>query len=300
MKREPRIKGIIPPILTPFFEDESVNYDEVRNQVNRMIDAGVHGLFPFGTNGEAYALSNDEKIEILKVVVDETKGRVPVYAGTGCITTRDTVELSKRAEEAGADILSVVSPYFAAISQKELYDHYKTVAEAVKIPIVLYNIPMRTGCNIDPETVAALADIPNVVGAKDSSGNWDNLKAYIDLTKDKAFSVLSGNDGLILKALQNGGVGGIAGCANVYPKNMVAIYENFVKGDMEAAQKAQDNIALFRTCFKYGNPNTVTKTAAAMLGNPVGKCRRPFCSLTEEGMKVLADVLEQNKANGMC
>ena len=106
-KREIRIKGIIPPILTPFYEDESVNYEELRNQVNRMIEAGVHGLFPFGTNGEAYALSNDEKIEILKVVVDEAKGRVPVYAGTGCITTKDTIELSLRAKEAGADILSI-------------------------------------------------------------------------------------------------------------------------------------------------------------------------------------------------
>lgn len=300
MKREPRIKGIIPPILTPMYEDEKVNYEELRNQVNRMIDAGAHGLFPFGTNGEAYALSNEEKMEILKAVVDEVKGRVPVYAGTGCITTKDTIELSVRAKEAGADILSIVSPYFAAISQNELYDHYKAVAEAVDLPIVLYNIPMRTGCNINPETVSALADIPNIVGAKDSSGKWENLSAYIELTKEKGFSVLSGNDGLILQALQNGAVGGIAGCANVYPKNMVAIYENFVKGDMEAAQKAQDAIAPFRACFKYGNPNTITKTATGLLGYPVGKCRRPFCSLPQEGMEALKEVLELNKTKGMC
>lgn len=300
MKREPRIKGIIPPILTPMYEDERVNYEELRNQVNRMIDAGAHGLFPFGTNGEAYALSNEEKMEILKAVVDEVKGRVPVYAGTGCITTKDTIELSVRAKEAGADILSIVSPYFAAISQNELYDHYKAVAEAVDLPIVLYNIPMRTGCNINPETVSALADIPNIVGAKDSSGKWENLSAYIELTKEKGFSVLSGNDGLILQALQNGAVGGIAGCANVYPKNMVAIYENFVKGDMEAAQKAQDAIAPFRACFKYGNPNTITKTATGLLGYPVGKCRRPFCSLPQEGMEALKEVLELNKTKGMC
>lgn len=300
MKREPRIKGIIPPILTPMYEDERVNYEELRNQVNRMIDAGAHGLFPFGTNGEAYALSNEEKMEILKAVVDEVKGRVPVYAGTGCITTKDTIELSVRAKEAGADILSIVSPYFAAISQNELYNHYKAVAEAVDLPIVLYNIPMRTGCNINPETVSALADIPNIVGAKDSSGKWENLSAYIELTKEKGFSVLSGNDGLILQALQNGAVGGIAGCANVYPKNMVAIYENFVKGDMEAAQKAQDAIAPFRACFKYGNPNTITKTATGLLGYPVGKCRRPFCSLPQEGMEALKEVLELNKTKGMC
>ena len=113
--------------------------------------------------------------------------------GTGCITTKETVEMSKRAEALGADILSVITPYFAAVSQDELYEHYKTVAEAVKIPIVLYNIPARTGCSIAPETVAKLAEIDNIVGAKDSSGNWDNLKAYIELTRDKDFAVISGN-----------------------------------------------------------------------------------------------------------
>lgn len=298
-KREIRIKGIIPPILTPFYEDESVNYEELRNQVNRMIEAGVHGLFPFGTNGEAYALSNDEKIEILKVVVDEAKGRVPVYAGTGCITTKDTIELSLRAKEAGADILSIITPYFAAISQNELYAHYKEVAEAVDLPIVLYNIPMRTGCNIEPETVEQLAEIPNIVGAKDSSGKWENLSAYIEISKNTGLSILSGNDGLILKALQAGAVGGIAGCANVYPYNMVAIYDCFVKGDLEGAQRAQDAIGVYRSCFKYGNPNTITKIAAGLLGYPVGNCRKPFCTLPEEGMQALKEVLEINRKNGM-
>lgn len=205
------------------------------------------------------------KEKILKVAVDQIKGRVPVYAGTGCITTKETVEMSKRAEALGADILSVITPYFAAVSQDELYEHYKTVAEAVKIPIVLYNIPARTGCSIAPETVAKLAEIDNIVGAKDSSGNWDNLKAYIELTRDKDFAVISGNDSLILSALKEGGVGGIAGCANVYPHNMVAIYEKFKAGDLEGAQAAQDAIASFRACFKYGNPNTIVKTAVGLL-----------------------------------
>ena len=211
---------------------------------------------------------------------------MPVYAGTGCVTTKDTVELSIRAQQAGADILSVITPSFAAVSQSELYHHYKEVAEAVDLPIVLYNIPMRTGCNIEPETVAALADIPNIVGVKDSSGKWENLAAYIELTREKEFVVLSGNDGLIFRALKAGAVGAIAGCANVYPKNMVAIYENYIKGDLEAAQKAQDAIAPFRECFKYGNPNTITKLSVKLLGYPVGKCRRPFCSIPEEAFRL--------------
>ena len=279
MSRYDMIKGIIPPIITPMNEDESFNEAEFRNQIERQIEGGVHGIFCYGTNGECYALNTQEKEKILKVAVDQIKGRVPVYAGTGCITTKETVEMSKRAEALGADILSVITPYFAAVSQDELYEHYKTVAEAVKIPIVLYNIPARTGCSIAPETVAKLAEIDNIVGAKDSSGNWDNLKAYIELTRDKDFAVISGNDSLILSALKEGGVGGIAGCANVYPHNMVAIYEKFKAGDLEGAQAAQDAIASFRACFKYGNPNTIVKTAVGLLGYPVGKCRKPFYSI---------------------
>ena len=299
MSRYDMIKGLIPPIITPMNEDESFNEAEFRNQIERQIEGGVHGIFCYGTNGECYALNTQEKEKILKVAVDQIKGRVPVYAGTGCITTKETVEMSKRAEALGADILSVITPYFAAVSQDELYEHYKTVAEAVKIPIVLYNIPARTGCSIAPETVAKLAEIDNIVGAKDSSGNWDNLKAYIELTRDKDFAVISGNDSLILSALKEGGVGGIAGCANVYPHNMVAIYEKFKAGDLEGAQAAQDAIASFRACFKYGNPNTIVKTAVGLLGYPVGKCRKPFYSMSEEGVAALKAVLEENKRNGM-
>ena len=296
------IKGIIPPILTPMNADETINESELRHQVNRMIDAGVSGVFALGTNGEAYALSHKEKVQVLKVVVDETKHRVPVYAGTGCPTTKETITLSKEAEEIGADVLSVIVPYFAAASQDELYAHYKAVAESVKIPVVLYNIPARTGNALAPATVARLAkDIPNVMGAKDSSGNFDNMKQYIELTTNigKDFSVLSGNDSLILPALFFGGKGGIAGCANVFPRTMVEIYEAFTAGDYERAKKVQDSIRIFRNCFKYGNPNTIVKMAAGLLGDPVGPCRRPFSSITPEGLEALKKTLEICKANGM-
>lgn len=298
----PEIKGIIPPILTPMNDDESINEAELRNQVNRMIDAGVSGVFALGTNGEAYALSHKEKVQVMKIVVDETKGRVPVYAGTGCPTTKETITLSKEAEEIGADILSVIVPYFAAASQDELYAHYTAVAGSVKIPVVLYNIPARTGNALAPATVARLAkDSPNILGAKDSSGNFDNMKQYIELTTDigKEFSVLSGNDSLILPAMMFGGKGGIAGCANVFPRTMVEIYEAFTVGDIERAKKVQDSIRIFRNCFKYGNPNTIVKMAAGLLGYNVGPCRRPFSSITPEGLDALKKTLEQCKANGL-
>lgn len=301
MKNVP-IKGIIPPILTPMNADESINEQELRNQVNRMVGAGVHGVFPFGTNGEAYALSFAEKERVLEIVVEETRGRVPVYAGSGCVTTGETVRLSKRAEALGADVLSVITPSFAAASQEELYAHYMEVAAAVDLPIVLYNIPARTGNALAPATVARLAkDAPNIVGAKDSSGNFDNMKQYVELTAglDKEFSVLSGNDSLILPILLFGGRGGVAGCANVFPHTMVEIYEAWAAGDLERAKRVQDSIRIFRSCFKYGNPNTIIKIAAGLLGNPVGDCRRPFCKLSGEGMEQLKKTLEICKANGL-
>ena len=298
------IKGIIPPVVTPMNpEDESVNISELRNQVERQIAAGVHGIFPFGTNGEAYILSMEEKEEILEAVVDQVKGRIPVYAGTGCISTRDTVYLSKRAQQLGADALSIITPSFAAASQKELYDHYVEVAKHVDIPIILYNIPARTGNKLLPETVAKLAkDVDVIMGAKDSSGDLDNLMAYISQTRDigKDFAVLAGNDGNILKCLQAGGAGGVAGRANLWPKTIASIYDHFVAGELEEAQKAQDAVATLQRVFKFGNPNTIIKKGTALLGYPVGDCRRPFNYLCDEGMEELKKVLEEAKAAGLC
>lgn len=297
------IKGIIPPIITPMNDDESINVAELRAQVNRQIEGGVHAIFCFGTNGEGYILNGKEKELVLRTVIEETNGRVPVYAGTGCISTKETIEQSKMAQSLGADVLSIITPSFAAASQNELYEHYKAVAEAVDMPIVLYNIPARTGNALAPATVAKLAQIDNIVGAKDSSGNFTNILAYIDAGKSKkngTFSTLSGNDQLIVWNLLAGGTGGIAGCANVYPHVMASIYNLFMEGKIEEAKAANASIASFRACFKYGNPNTIVKTAVAMLGYNVGKCRAPFNQVPEEGVKALEKVLKENAEKGMC
>ena len=221
------------------------------------------------------------------------------YAGTGCPGTKATIALSLKAKELGADVLSIISPYFAAISQKEIFEHYKAIAEAVDLPIVMYNMPARTGNNIDPDTAAELAKIPNIAGIKDSSGNWDNLKGYIEATKGMDFSVLSGNDSLILPALKEGGAGGITAVANIYPETMVSIYRRFLAGDIAGAEEAQNSIANIRACFKFGNPNTVTKKATNLNGNPVGPCRAPFCYLSDEAVAEIARTLEADRAKGM-
>lgn len=298
------IKGIIVPILTPMNNDEAqtVNHEELRKQVDRLIEGGVDGIFPFGTNGEGYILSMKEKEEVLETVIDQVHGRVPVIAGSGCISTYDTIQMSKRAEQLGADVLSIITPSFAVASQHELYEHYKEVAKHVDLPIVLYNIPPRTGNKLLPETVRALCkDVDNIVGAKDSSGDIDNLKAYIRETQDlnKKVYILAGNDGAILTCLKEGGVGGIAGRANIYPKTISSIYDKFVAGDLEGAQAAQDAVTSIQRVFKFGNPNTVIKKAVAMLGYPVGDNRRPFNYLSDEGVAELKAVLAENAAKGL-
>jgi 4-hydroxy-tetrahydrodipicolinate synthase len=271
-------EGIVTPIVTPMGDDERINETELRRQVNRLIASGVSGLFALGTNGEVYALSEAEKLQVLEIVVDETKKRVPVYAGTGCIGTRETIALSKTAAAAGADALSIVSPYFVAVSQEDLFRHYSAVAEAVDLPIVLYNMPARTGNNIDYTTVRRLAGHANIVGIKDSSGSFDNTLRYIEDT-DPRLSVLAGNDSLILWTLLAGGSGAIAGWSNVYPELIVSIYTLWKEGRIKEANERQISIRPLRDVMRLGNPNSVVKRAMNLLGHPVGPAREPASGL---------------------
>ena len=266
------VQGIITPILTPMYEDESINFEELRNQVERLIGAGVSGLFCFGTNGESYILSEEEKYAVLEAVIHQTAGRVPVYAGTGCPGTRDTIRMSRKAKELGADVLSIICPYFAAANQTEIYNHFAAVAKAVDLPIVIYNIPPRTGNKVAPETVGRLAwDFANIVGVKDSSGDFLNMQQYLEATRFREdFSVLSGNDALIFDNLVNGGAGAIAGCSNIYPKTICSIVELFKKGELAKALEVQRSLIPLRSTFKYGNPNTMINCATKLLGYPVG------------------------------
>lgn len=287
-----KIQGIIPACVTPMFEDGSVNEQEVRRQVNRQIEAGAHGVFCLGTNGEAYILSREEKERIIRIFVEETKGRVPVYAGTGCVGTAETIALSQKAQELGVDALSIISPSFAAISQGELYDHYASIAQSVDLPILIYNMPARTGNNVDYGTVEKLTRFKTIAGVKDSSGNFDNLLRYIEATDPAHFSVLSGNDSLILWTLMAGGKGGITGVANILPEIMVSIYDLWVKGDFEGAKKAQDSIRPMRDCFKFGNPNTIVKRATNLVGQAVGPNRKPFCAVSQQAEQAILATLK--------
>ncbi len=287
-------KGIITAMATPFFEDESLNSGELRRQVERHISAGMDGIFCLGTNGESYALDFHEKVEVIRIVVEQAAGRIPIYAGTGCITTKETIKLTQKARELGADCASIICPYFAASTQNGLYNHYAQVAQSVDIPILIYNMPARTGINMEYATAARLSEIPNIIGIKDSSGNFDNMLRYIEETDDN-FAVLSGNDSLILWCLMAGGTGGISGIANIFPEIMESIYTYWKNGDFINSKKSQDSIRLIRDCLKHGNPNSIVKRAAYFAGQDLGPARAPFNIKDEKIDEILKNTVEMYK-----
>ena len=267
--------GVLPAMVTPMHEDGRINEEELRAQVRRHQQSGVHGIFCLGTNGEFYAMDEAEKIRVMEIVVDENAHRLPICAGVGCVTTAQTVRLAERAQQIGVDALSVITPYFGQVSQPALIAHYRAVARSVDLPVILYNIPARTGVSIAYQTVETLAAISNIVGIKDSSGNFDNTLRYLECT-GRTWNVLAGNDSLILSTLMAGGTGAIAATANLFPRRVSQIYEQFRAGNLQKATEIQDGLRAIRDCFQLGNPNTVIKHAANLLGHPVGPVRAPF------------------------
>lgn len=285
------LKGIVPALLTPFTNKQELNEPATRQLVNHLIDSGVHGIFALGTNGEFFALSNEEKVKVAQIVIGETNGRVPVIVGTGGNSTKEVIELSKRMEEIGADFLSVVTPYYEPPSQNELITHYQLIAESTSLPILLYNMPSRTGISLTPSTVAELSRISNIVGIKDSSGNFDLILQYIEETGSD-FTVLSGSDSLILWTLMAGGDGAVAATANMFPELVTSIYENWKHGDFEKAKRAQQKLRAIRNASKMATTPSVFKKAVELLGIPVGPPRFPVSELSESSTQVLKEVLK--------
>ena len=286
------IKGIIPAMVTPLDDQEELDEAALRHLVNYLIERGVHGLFPVGSQGEFYAFSPEEKKRVWEIVVEEASGRVPVCAGTGAITTRQVIELNKIAEKAGVNAVSVLTPFFIHPTEAELYDHYAAIAEATSLPILLYNNPGRTGVNFSASFVARLGEHPNIAGIKDSSGD---LTLTIEMVRqtDDDFTVLMGRDSLIFAGLQHGIKGAIAATANVAPALVVEIYEAFQEGDLARALAAQEKLLPLRTAFGLGTFPVVVKDAMNMIGVPAGPARRPLRSLTGEARDKLRYVLEQ-------
>ena len=285
------IKGIIPAMVTPLKKDESLDEEGLREVINYLIEGGVHGVFCCGSQGEIYSLTDEERKRVIEITVDETNGRVPVYAGTGEVTTEKAIHLTKYAKDVGADAASIITPYFIRPSSAELYAHYKRIAEAVDIPIILYNNLGRTHVRLDASTVSRLAEIDNIVGIKDSSGDLTLTAEYIRLTPDD-FAVIAGRDSLILATLLYGGKAAIAATANVAPKLVVEIYESFIKGDIKKAREAQFKLLPLRLAFSLGTFPVVVKEAMTLIGKPSGPAKSPVGAMSEENREKLRSVLK--------
>lgn len=285
------VRGIIPAMVTPLKHDESLDEDGLRNLVDYLLEAGVHGLFCCGSQGEIYALRDEERRRVAEVTVDQANGRVPIYVGAGEVTTEKVISLTRDAKDAGADAVSIGTPYFIKPSASELYAHYKRVAETVDIPIVLYNNPGRTGVNLDASTVNRLAEIDNIRGIKDSSGDLSLTAEYIRQAPED-FAVIAGRDSLILATLLYGGKGAIAATANVAPKLVVEVYESFINNDLEAAKKAQFRLLPLRMAFELGTFPAVIKEAMTLIGRPSGPAKSPVGPLSNENREKLRSILK--------
>ena len=284
--------GIIPAVITPITAEGKFNAKPMRKLVNHLISGGVHGLFIVGTTGEFYGLTADEKREVFQVVMDETKGRVPVYAGTNGITTRESIALTRIAEECKIDAVSVLTPMFISPSQEQLITHYQAIAASTSLPVLLYNNPPKTGVNLAPATVAKLAEVPNIVSIKDSSGDLTITAEYIRLTRDRDdFTVLMGRDTLIYGALCYGATGSIAACANVAPRLCADIYDKFMAGDLKGSLEAQFTLAPLRIAFTIGTFPAVIKESLEMLGIEAGPCMEPVGPMTPAEREKLRKVL---------
>lgn len=286
------VKGIIAAMVTPFDENLKIHEAAAKALIDRLIGAGVNGIFILGTNGEFHVLSQVEKLHFARIVVEHVRGRVPVYAGTGGNSTSEVVFLSKKMEKLGVDALSVITPYFVPPTQQELIHHYRTVADSVKTPLVLYNIPKNTGVNLEPASVRELSRIGNIIGIKDSSGKLENIEGYLEAAKGEEFAVLSGSDSLILKALKAGASGAIAATANLLADVDVSIYRHYKEGNPEAAEAAQARIEGLRSVLKLGTIPSVLKKAVELSGIPVGPARPPVGRLDEASVAAIREMVD--------
>jgi 4-hydroxy-tetrahydrodipicolinate synthase len=278
-------KGIITPIVTPFNNDklQTINYEATKTLIDYLIDNGVNGIFPLGSNGEFHVLSHKEKINFVTEVVQYVNHRIPVFAGTGACSTSEAIELSCEMEKIGVDALSVINPYFIRLSNEELYNYYQEIASSVKLPIILYNIPQNTGNSIPVAVVKELAKIDNIVGIKDSSGDIDLIRQYQKIAKENEFQVLIGSDSKISFAYKLGVKAAIAGTSNLIPQTLVSLNSALNNKDYKKAEELQKSIEILRNTLKLGTVPSILKRSIELANiSPVGLARKPVKKTTPE------------------
>lgn len=286
-------KGAGVALITPFNEDETVNYDMLGELIERQIAGKTDAIIVCGTTGEPATMTEDEKLAVIKYAVEKTAGRIPVIAGTGGNATRVVIDFSKKAETLGVDGLLVVTPFYNKATQNGLYAHYKEVAKSVSLPIIMYNVPSRTGCNIAPETAVRLArDCENIVGIKEASGNISQV-AKLAKQAGGILDIYSGNDDQVIPILSLGGIGVISVLSNVAPKAAHDMVMEYLEGDRKKAAALQlDYLDLINALFCEVNPIPV-KGAMNLMGYNVGKLRLPLTEIEDAHRELVKKCLKE-------
>lgn len=288
----PIFKGAGVAIVTPMNEDQTVNYDKLEEIINEQIDGGTDAIVIVGTTGEGSTLSMEEHSECIKKAVEFTKHRIPVIAGTGSNCTETAIQLTQEAEEHGADAALVVTPYYNKATQKGLIAHYSAIADSTKLPLILYNVPGRTGTNIQPQTVATLRKTKkNIVGVKDATANLAQTSEMMRLC-DGDLELYSGEDGLVVPILSLGGIGVISVVSNIAPRDVHDMVMSFLNGDIEKARKMQlRELPLVDALFCEVNPIPV-KDAMNLMGKNVGPLRLPLCEMEPANLEKLKGAMK--------
>lgn len=285
-------KGSGVAIVTPMKENLDVDFDKLEELINFQIDNGTDAIIIAGTTGESSTLTMEEHRHVIQAAVEFTKHRVPVVAGTGSNCTRTAIHLTKEAEEDGADAALIVTPYYNKATQKGLIAHYGQIASETQLPIILYNVPGRTGCNLMPETVATLVkENENIVGLKEATGNMAQASKTMYLCDGK-LEMYSGEDGLVVPLLSIGGLGVISVIANIAPRQTHDMVMSYLEGDLEKARQMQlKSLPLVDALFSEVNPIPVKK-ALNLMGMQVGSLRSPLCEMGEENAKKLEQAMK--------
>ena len=291
-------EGTYVAMVTPLNNDGSVNEDGFRSNINYLIDNGVNGLVGAGTTGESATLNHEEHQHIIEVLVDEVDGRVETIAGTGSNSTSEALNLTKFAEDAGCDAALLITPYYNKPQQHALVNHYESIANSCDIPIIAYNVPSRTGCNIEVDTTVELAKIDGVDAIKEASGSVDKVSdiynALLNEGLEDEFNILSGEDSLTLPIMAVGGTGVISASANVDSKRMVLMVDSILNDDYTRAFELHyEMLELIRALFIESNPVPV-KTAMNLMGLPSGTLREPLCEMTDENLEILKKALKNS------
>ncbi len=289
------LRGIVPAVVTPFREDESIDYSAWQEVLDRLIASGVHGLFVTGGQGEFFALSEEERMVAARFCAQTVAKRVPLFVNVGAVTTAETVRLAQQAAGDGADFVVVITPYYVRPSEDELVEHYSEVCRSVRVPVLAYNIPQFTGVELTPGIAARVAGAyQEFVGLKDSSGRVELVPEW----KKAGLAVFMGRDECILDGLRMGCVGAVTACANLVPRAFVDLYDAYLAGNLEQAARLQSLVDQVRRAFSLGTFPVVVKEAMNMAGFRAGRCRRPVGPMTDPARKELAGVLERLREAG--